>query len=430
VRRTFLLVVASVLVAACTGGPTGSTPSSADGSTGQLPPDGPRLLVLGTDGNLLTVDPSGGDRIQLTTRAGPDLIETQAVGSPNGRSIAWVEIDPTGPSLHTASRFGQHDVSIRLAFAPFYLLWDPTSSKVLYLGNAGAAIGLGIVDRAVVQPRDIAVGGGAPLYPSWSPDGTHILVHVGNDVLGTSDLIDPLERIDRTPGVFQAPVWLPDGGLVYAIRRGGHQALVIDRDGALTTLARFDGGTLFTVDPTGRRIAYRLDRPDGTQEGLYMRPIEGGEVRLITRRRTTAFFWSPTGASLLLMTPAPGKGDPTTHRWRVWSDHGLRTVSPPFVPSTTFFQGYAPFFDQYAQSLTPWSPTGDAFAFAGSVDGRPGIWVDGLDGSGPVRVADGSMVSWLPDDEPTKLQVAGIPRPPPPASGSRPAGSAGPHADA
>jgi hypothetical protein len=226
-------------------------------------------------------------------------------------------------------------------------------------------------------------------------------VHAGTDVLGTSDLTDPLERIDRTPGVFQAPVWLPDGGLVYAIRRGAHQALVVDRDGTLTTLARFDGGTIFTVDPTGRRIAYRLDRPDGTQEGVFVRSIAGGEARRITRRETTTFFWSPTGSSLLLMNPAPGAGDPRTHRWRVWNDQGMRTVSPPFVPSTTFFQGYAPFFDQYAQSLTPWSATGDAFAFAGTVDGRPGIWVDRLGGSGPVWVADGSMVSWLPDEEPS-----------------------------
>jgi TolB protein len=407
VRRAFLVTLASLLVAACTGGSTGSTPSPV-GSTGRPGPDGPRLLVLGADGNLLTVDPSGGDRIQITTGAGPQRLETQAVGSPNGRSIAWVEIDPTGASLHTASRLGQHDVSIPLAFAPFYLLWDPTSSKVLYLGNAGPTIGLGVVDQAVVQPRDIAVGGGAPLYLSWSPDGTRIVVHVGNAVLGTSDLTDPLERLDRTPGVFQAPVWLPDGGLVYAIRRGAHQALVIDRDGTLTTLVRFDGGTIFTVDPTGRRIAYRLDRPDGTQEGLYVRSIEGGEAHRITRRETTTFSWSPAGSSLLLMTPASEASEPTAHRWRVWNDLGVHTVSSPFVPSPTFFQEYAPFFDQYAQSMTPWSPAEDAFAFAGSIDGESGIWVDRLDGSEPVRVADGTMVSWLPNDEAATLQAAGL----------------------
>jgi TolB protein len=361
------------------------------------PTTGSRLLVLRTDGNLVTIDPGGGSPIALTTQAGPSRIETQAVGSPNGRSIAWVEIDEGGASLETASRFGEHHVSLPLQFAPFYLLWDPTSSRVLYLGNAGPTIGLGVVDQAVVQPRDIAVGGGAPLYLSWSPDGDEIVVHVGSDVLGTSDLTSPLQRIDRAPGIFQAPVWLPDGGLVYAVRRGAGQALVIDHDGSLTTVATFGGGTVFTVDPTGTRIAYRIDRPGGTQTGVFVRPIDGGPVRTVTRRETTAFFWSPDGSSLLLMTPEPGAADPTTHRWRVW-DGAEGPASPPFVPSRTFFTEYAPFFDQYAQSLTPWAPGGDAFAFAGSVDGRSGIWVERLDGSAPTLVDDGQMVSWLADD--------------------------------
>jgi WD40 repeat protein len=399
-RHLSVLVIASVFVGACTTGSVGSSQSPSR-SVVAPPTDGPRLLVLGTDGNLRTVDAAGGNAIQLTIAAGPGTTETQAVGSPNGRSIAWVEIGANGSALHTATRFGEHDVSIPLEFPPFYLQWDPTSSKVLYLGNAGPTIGLGVVDQAVVQPRDIAVGGGAPLYLSWSPDGTHILVHVGNSVLGTSDLVDPLERIHRRPGVFQAPVWLPDGGLVYAVKDGPRQALVADHGGTITTLARFDGGVIFTVDPTGRRVAYRLDRADGTQKGLFVRSIDGGRARRITRRETTTFFWSPTGSSLLLMTPFADDADPTAHRWRVWNGDVVRSVSPPFVPSHTFFSEYAPFFDQYAQSLTLWSPAGDAFAFAGSVDGRAGIWVDRLDGSAPELITDGTMVSWLPDVEPS-----------------------------
>jgi TolB protein len=398
VRRLCVLIAVSLLAAACTRGSGSTTPTVAS-PTVQPRTDGPRLLVLESDGNVVTMDPSGGNPIQITTGAGPGTTDPQAIGSPNGRSIAWVDISPTGPTLHTATRFGDHDVSVPLKFVPFYLLWDPTSSKVLYLGNAGSTIGLGVVDQAVVQPRDIAVGAGAPLYLSWSPDGTHLLVHVGTTVLGTSDLSDRLKPIHHAPGVFQAPVWLPNGGLLYAIRDDGRQALVIDHDGKLTTVARFGGGTIFTVDPTGRRIAYRLDRQDGAQQGVYVRSVDGGPARLITRQETTAFFWSPTGSSLLLMTPAQGP-EPTTHRWRVWDGARVRTVSPPFVPSTTFFDDYAPFFDQYAQSLTPWSPEGDAFAFAGSVNGQTGIWVDRLDGSPPARVAAGDMVSWLPDVAP------------------------------
>lgn len=353
------------------------------------------------DGNLVTMSPGGGDMLALTTDAGPGRIESQAVGSPNGRSIAWVELDDAGASVETASRFGENRVSQPLAFPPFYLLWDPTSTRVLYLGNAGSTIGLGVVDAAVVQPKDVPVGGGAPLYLSWNPNGTEIVVHVGTDTLGTSDLVHPLQTLRHTPGTFQAPVWLPDGGLVYVIRDGRTQSLVVDRDGTLETLGTFpsDGGTVFTTDPTGRRIAYRIDRPDGSQTGVFVQSVNGGPVRAVTKHETTDFFWSPDGSKLLLMQPVAGAADPTTHRWAVWDGARVRNVSPPFVPSDTFFNEYAPFFDQYAQSLTPWSPSSDAFAFAGSVAGQIGVWMARLDGSAPAYVDNGVMVSWLPDDQ-------------------------------
>jgi TolB protein len=229
------------------------------------------------------------------------------------------------------------------------------------------------------------------------------VVHVGEDTLGTSDLSSPLHTIRHTPGRFQAPVWLPDGGLVYAIRTGAHQSLVVDRDGTLDMLATFPsgGGTVFTVDPTGRRIAYRIDRADGTQACVYVQSVKrGGHVQRVTRSETTGFFWSPDGSKLLLMQPVPGAPEPTTHEWSVWDGERVRPVSPPFVPSDTFFNQYAPFFDQYAQSMTPWSPSSDSFAFAGSVAGQTGIWVARLDGSAPTYVDNGVMVSWLPDDRP------------------------------
>ncbi len=386
-----------LLITACTADADGTSTRSVVASSTTATPDGPRLLVQRTDGNIVTTDPDGGSLIPLTTGASPTTIETQAVGSPNGRSIAWVEIDRDGASLETASRTGAHHLSQPLQIAPFYLEWDPTSSKVLYLGNAGPTIGMGIVDAAVVQPTDVAVGGGAPFYLSWSPDGQSLLVHVGTDVLGTTDLTHPLDRIARTPGTFQAPVWLPDGGLVYVIRRGQQQTLVVDREGELQTIATFGGGALFTVDPSGRRIAYRIDRPDGSQVGVFVRAITGGPVHTATSRETTNFFWSPDGTALLLMTPEADAANERTHRWRLW-DGREQAVSPPFVPSDTYFTNYAPFFDQYAQSMTPWAPDGSAFAFAGTVGGKFGVWVQQVDGSEPTYAGDGEVVSWLPDD--------------------------------
>ncbi len=185
-RRLAVLVL--FVGVACTGssGASSSTapPVPASPSPSPVAVDGDRLLVVRDDGNLETLDPNGGEVLALTTDAGPDVVVDQPVSSPDGRSIAWVELRSDGPRVVTTSRAGGNRREIPLTVAPFFLAWDPTSMRIAYLGNAGAGIGLGVIDDAVVQPRDVPVGGGAPLYLAWSPDGTQLLVHVGADGLG------------------------------------------------------------------------------------------------------------------------------------------------------------------------------------------------------------------------------------------------------
>jgi WD40-like Beta Propeller Repeat len=169
----------------------------------------------------------------------------------------------------------------------------------------------------------------------------------------------------------------------------------VDHDGRRRVLVRFSGGLLFAASPDGERIAYRLDRPGGRSAGVFVAGVEGGAPTRVTRGAATAFFWSPTGDRLLMLTPE-GAGDVPLHRWRVWAGRE-RFVGDPFLPSPTFLRAYLPFFDQYARSLTPWSPDGSAFAYAGLHEGRAGIWVQGLDGARERRfVAPGEVVGWAP----------------------------------
>jgi TolB protein len=356
---------------------------------------GERLVVLHDDGNLVTLGPDGEDLLALTSGENAGLVVQQPVPSPDGRFVAWVEIQGSGNRVVIASRDGVQRYDVGLKIAPFYLEWDPTSSKIAYLGNAGSGIGLGVIENAVVEPTDRAVGGGRPLYFSWSPDGTHMLVHVGLRELGRTDLAHGLEPIGAVPGTFQAPVWLPDGRLVYVARDGNVQHLVVEGNGDRRVVATFRGGVLFDASPDGKRLAYRLDRPGGAQQGVFVVDVDGGRPIRATPRKTTAFFWSPRGAALLLMTAQPGARIEQTHRWWLWDGH-VRPVSKPFLPSPTFFQQYVPFFDQYAQALTPWAPDGSAFAFAGLVGDQAGIWVQPVDGSDATLVTDGEFVAWSP----------------------------------
>jgi TolB protein len=403
--RAALVAAVALLAATCSSGadrtgvvtnlPSFPAPTSPPAPSTPVDVAGDRLLVLLTDGNLATMDPSGTAVLPLTSGAGPTFVVRQPVASPDGRFLAWVEIHGSTAMVVTASREGTARLEVPLRIAPFYLGWDPTSSRLVYLGSVGPAIGMGVIDDAVGEPTDIPIGGGAPLYMSWSPDGTAFIVHVGADGLGHTRLEQRLRPTGDAPGVFQAPIWLPDGRELYVVREGDRQRLLLVDGHAERVLRVFQGGMLLVASPDGGRLAYRLDRPDGSQDGVYVQDLDAGMPELVTRSDTTAFFWSPNGDALLLLTPEAG--DPTgTHRWHVWNGHE-RFVSEPFLPSPAFSAEYLPFFDQYAQALTPWAPDGSAFAFAGSVDAEPGVWVQRVaEGAVPTRVADGEFVVWTP----------------------------------
>jgi hypothetical protein len=386
----FLLVMAL----ACTSIPYRAAP----GSPSPVVSTADRLIVLGDDGNLRSVAPDGTNVVPFTTDAGPAVQIDQPVASPDGRYVAWVEIRNGQPSVVTASRTGQLLQRVPMGLAPFFLQWDPTSANIAYLGNAAQGLGMGVIQNAVTVPDDVAIGGGSPFYLSWSPDGRRLLVHVGQTQLGVTDVGADLRRLDDRPGQFQAPIWLADGRTVYDREHGSRQQLVVVEHGAPRVLATFTGSVAFDASADGTRLAYRING-GGSQDGLYVRPIDGGTPTLVTRVGAPAFFWSPTGDRLSVLT-VTGSGSSRTARWNVWSGDQLVSFET-YQPSQTFGERYLPFFDQYAQAFTPWAPDGSAFAFAGVIDGNAGVYVQPADGGAATRVSDGEFVLWSPPERQT-----------------------------
>jgi len=68
------------------------------------------------------------------------------------------------------------------------------------------------------------------------------------------------------------------------------------------------------------------------------------------------------------------------------------------MPSRTFLTNYISFFDQYAQSMTLWSPDSSAFTYPGiNAKGQRGIWVQKLGEDEDAKlVHDGIYVAWSP----------------------------------
>ena len=115
-----------------------------------------------------------------------------------------------------------------------------------------------------------------------------------------------------------------------------------------------------------------------------------GEVTTVLDDTALAFFWSPQGDKLLVLDIVPGP----IARWQVWSEQGLEPMAE-FFPTQPFFTEFITFFDQYAQSVSLWSPDGTTIAFPGTIDGTPGIWSQTLGGE-PEFVHGGSWVTWAP----------------------------------
>ncbi len=400
-RRRAAVIAMAALVAACTSsapdGPSGALPS-----LGAFPSaiTGDRLLVLMDDGSILTVSRDGGDEIRLRGEDDLDSETRQPVWSPDGALVAWVEIGTEAPPASSTLVTSRPDGSSRRAVVvdtgTFFLQWDPTSSRLAYLGSFRGAVGMGVVDTSADGvPVAKTLGVGQPFYLSWGPEGDRLLIHVGTDTLGTLDLTGALEPFDERPGVFHAPVWLEDGRSVYAVDDGDDQLLVVRDGGRPRELVRFRGAIEFVVSPDGERIAYRVDAGEGLGTVSVIK-VDSARARAVSDIPTSAFHWSPDGRRLLLMTPAEGD-DPTTHRWYVWDGRATSAVGPTFVPSPTYLRDYLPFFGQFAQTMTLWSPDGRSFAFPALIGDRAGIWVQDLEDEGPTFVVeDGSVVAWSP----------------------------------
>jgi TolB protein len=402
-RRAAALVITGALAAACTGN-TGDGPSGALPTVDVLPAPltGDRLLVLMDDGRVLTFDRDGGAVRQLREAADLDVEARQPVWSPDGGSVAWVEIGTGGPPITSTVVTSRSDGSERrevvVDAGAFFLQWDPTSSRIAYLGSFRDVVGMGVADTGAAGGLVAStLGAGQPFYLSWAPEGDRLLIHVGADTLGTLDLAGNLEPIGDRPGLFHAPVWLPDGRFVYAVQDSGRQVLVV-RDGDEARpkeLVRFRGAIEFVVSPRGDRIAYRVDAGSGFGQVAVV-SIGSARERTVSDEPASAFHWSPDGRRLLLMTPEAGD-DPTSHRWQIWDGSRTSPIGPAFLPSPTYVRDYLPFFGQFAQTMTLWSPDGRSFAFPGLIGDRAGIWVQDLDAEQPaLAVEDGAVVAWSP----------------------------------
>ena len=416
------LLATTLWAAACGDAPSSGTPTSAPlSTTSSAAPSAPvvvadlpgRVVVL-VDGQGIEVRTPDGSTLVVLDPVDDALPAQQPTWAPDGRRMAWASFDDDGRPAVRIDRADDDgtDGSVvhSLPTAPFYFQWSPDGSRLVWMGAGRSRVVGGIVDVDVdVADWPDAIASGGTLFVDWLPDSTGLVTHSGQAVL---ELVLPGSEpvvLVRSTGPFGAPEVLPDGRVLAAgaVEESGqvHVAwgrelesaripleLVDTADGARTPVAAVEGTLVrFDVDPTGSRAAAWTVGSNGNKP-LVVVDLRTGSTERLLEDGALGAFWSPDGSALALLR----RVDADHLAWGVWRG-GATDWLEPFEPTNEFTLGYLPFLDQYARSVTPWSPDGRGMVHTLAGAEGPTVVVQPVDPVGErVAVGRGDAAWWSP----------------------------------
>jgi TolB protein len=396
------------------------------------------IAYIGADGNVYVSDQGGGNLTQLTEDAlipqnqGEPLLYYQyPTWSRTGDEVAFVRLSSDGEQAESkvlvADLVGDavNEVYSSENEHPIYLNWSPDNEDLTFISTNVSGENI-ILQSVPAKGGDRTVlDAGSPYYWSWAPDGNVMIVHAGGAGdsvprhLAFLDVASPAvteQALDATPGSFQAPAWSPDGTRIAFAGLSGDENQLIVTDAAgenPTSVGRFTEKTAFAWSSDSTRLAYidgeqALDA--GTVGPLHVVNLETSED-IVEDGNIIGFFWSPSGEEIayfiLLQTQPQGSssgdsGDSTqtTPQFALalnvldvtsGESRELFTYRP-----TQQFLSVLPYFDQYHQSATIWSPDNNnlVLSFLGST-GNPGIAIVAASGNlEPRFLAEGYLAFW------------------------------------
>ena len=380
-----------------------------------------RLAVIASD-RIYTISPDGSDRVDLNHNG---RVPTAAViWSHDGQHLIFVASERNQTRVNSARPDGQDTRVLYEAERvrePFYLSGSPDDRHVAFLAP-DPAVGMQLQVAETDQPSSArAAVTGQPNYSAWSPDSQALLVHIGGTraeaFVGTYEMkAAATQKIETQPAAFQAPVWSPQGQQqwLYARQPDGRGELVIGDGHATRTLAEFDGGIAFGLSPDGQHVAYAVNTPDSfLYEGLTLIDVSTQAAHTYFKGNVLAFFWSPDGQKLAFLTgvlvePAPvgragGLAAPRRPQqrtlqitWHVLDLATQQTIELNTFEPTESFIYLVQYFDQFAQSVSVWSPDSHALVYAGQpLVGERGVYVVETQAAAEPRfVGPGDFAIW------------------------------------
>jgi TolB protein len=395
------------------------------------------ISYIGVDGNMYVSDQAGGNLKQLTedavipeTQGGPILYYQDPTWSRDSSQLAFMGISADGQQTQSKVMIANmDDDSVKEVYAsesehPIYLNWSPDNTNLSFISTTVSGQNIILQSVPSAGGERTILDTGSPYYWSWAPNGSVMIVHAGGAAASSPEhlaflSVDPSAEtvtehgLDSTLASFQAPAWSPDGSRIAWARASDEKNEIVVTDAAgqnPQTVGAFGNKTAFAWSSDGTRLAYidgeqALD--SGTIGPLHVVDMETSK-EIVKEENIVAFFWSPSGEELayfiLLQTQAEGSSSGDSAQASPQYVLNLQVLNVTSGESrdlftyrpTQQFLSLLPYFDQYHQSATIWSPDNNnlVLSFLGQ-SGSPGIAIVAASGNlEPRFLAQGYIAIW------------------------------------
>jgi Tol biopolymer transport system component len=396
-----------------------------------------RIAYIGADGNIYTSDQAGGDLIAHTDDAqipedpnNPYQYYVNPTWSHDSEKLGFVRVSGQGSDTSAGIYIANveeetaEEVYSSDQEQPFYLYWSPDNTNLSFISST--ANGQSMVLQSVSTDREerTIIDTGSPYYWSWAPNGETMIVHTGSTQSTVPEHLAFLQvdteilehGVETFPATFQAPAWSPDGSRILMTRLSDDDEkeiiLTNSRGEFERSIATYDLNTAFAWSYDSSMAGYIEGEQTlgaGTLGTLHVVDIETSES-LFDAENVFGFFWSPDDEKIAYFVPVitnessgEQSEDPNAQTGQILLlqlnildlDRGESKELFTFRP-TDQFAGIMPYFDQYHQSATIWSPDSNklVLSFVTS-DGQAGIAVVAASGQlEPRLLAPGYLAFW------------------------------------
>ena len=396
------------------------------------------IVYIAADWNIYSSDQAGNNVTAYTEDAVVPENATDSyryyaypTWSPDGGSIGFVGVSGQGTESSAEVYIADVEQKAEKVFSserehPFYLYWSPDNTNLGFLTSSSN--GQSMILQSVSSERDerTVIDTGSPYYWSWAPDGKTMIVHTGSAQSPIPEHISFLQvgtdvtedGLDSTAAPFQAPAWSPDGNRILMTRVNEDEEkeiIVTDGRGEFErALGTFDLNAGFAWSYQSDLVAYiegKQTMGAGVLGTLHVVDPETAEELFKDEEEVLAFFWSPDGEKIAYFIPrlveetpsSEGQGDTDEQAQQqlilqlkiLDVNSGESKDLFTFRPSEQF-AAILPYFDQYHQSATIWSPDNNNLVLCfTSTDGAPGIAIVAASGQlEPRLLTQGYLAFW------------------------------------